>query len=73
MEENDLKNFRVVEEFEDEIYEKIKELRICFIDVIEENDWEVEVDVLSFFGFVYYKLGNYVILKEYYGKYFFLL
>lgn len=38
MEENDLKNFRYVEEFEDELFEKIKELKGCLVDVIEEKD-----------------------------------
>lgn len=38
MEENDLKNFRYVEEFEDELFEKIKELKVCLVDVIEEKD-----------------------------------
>lgn len=59
MEENDLKNFRYVEEFEDELFEKIKELKVCLVDVIEEKDYVMEVDVFSFFGFVFYKFGNY--------------
>lgn len=68
MEENDPKNFRVVEESEDEIYEKIKELRTCLTDAIEENDREAEADALSFLGLAYYKLGNYATSKEYHGK-----
>lgn len=36
MEENDLKNYCVVEEFEDELYGKIKELKICLVDVIDD-------------------------------------
>ncbi|KAJ7314870.1 hypothetical protein OS493_039117 [Desmophyllum pertusum] len=48
MEENDPKNFRVVEEPEDEIYEKIKELKTCLADAIEEKDQITEEDALSF-------------------------
>ncbi|KAJ7381599.1 hypothetical protein OS493_040209 [Desmophyllum pertusum] len=68
MEENDPKNFRVVEEPEDEIYEKIKELKTCLADAIEEKDQITEEDALSFLGLAYYKLGDNQTAKEYHQK-----
>lgn len=68
MEENDPKNFRVVEEPEDELFEKIKELKTCLADAIEEKDPVAEADALSFLGLAFYKLGNYQTAIEYHQK-----
>ena len=68
MEENDPKNFRFVEEPEDELFEKIKELKTCLADAIEEKDQVVEADALSFLGLAFYKLGNYQTAIEYHQK-----
>lgn len=68
MEENDPKNFRVVEEAEDELYEKIKELKTCLTDAIEEKDQIAEGDALSFLGLAFYKLGDLKTATEYHEK-----
>ena len=68
MEENDPKNFRFVEEPEDELYEKIKELKTCLADAIEEKDQVAEADALSFLGLAFYKLANYQTAIEYHEK-----
>ena len=68
MEENDPKNFRVVEEPEDELYAKIKELKTCLADAVEEEDRIAEADALSFLGLAFFKLGDYETAKEYHEK-----
>lgn len=68
MEENDPKNYRVLEEPEDELYAKIKELKSCLADAVEDQDQIAEGDALSFLGLVYYRLGDYKTAKEYHEK-----
>ena len=68
MEENDPKRFRFVEEAEDEIIEKVSELRKLIRTAVDQGDKHTEAVCLSYIGLAYYKLGNYESSQIYHEK-----